>query len=64
MPEPIKLSVYKDEVFMDADLADRLGVEGDAEIEHWSDPEDVGALAFGLSPEQSRTLRESVPSRE
>ena len=62
--EPIKRTVYKDGMFIDADVAERLGVEGVAEIEHWSDPEEVGAAVFGLSPEQARAVRESVPSRE
>lgn len=62
MQEPIKRTVYRDGVFMDADIAERLGVEGDAEIEHWSAPEEVGAVVFGLTTEQARAARESVPS--
>ena len=60
--KPVKRSVYKDGIFIDADVAERLGVEGDAEIEHWSDPEEVGAIVFGLTPDQARSVRESVPS--
>ena len=64
MNEPIKRTVYKDGMFIDADVAERLGVETDTEIEHYSDPEDVASVVFGLSPAQARAVRESVPSRE
>ena len=64
MPEPIKRSVYKGGVFMDVSIAERLGIEGDVEVEHYSDPEEVGAVVFGLTAKEAREIRESVPKSE
>ncbi len=61
MPEPIKRSVYKDGVFMDVDVAERLGIKGDAEVEHYSDPEEIASVVFGLTADQAKAVRESVP---
>ncbi|MCY4474658.1 MAG: hypothetical protein OXC83_04405 [Chloroflexi bacterium] len=56
--------VYKDGMVLDAETAERLGVKGDYEYEHWADPDEVAEAIFGLTPEQAKTVRDSVPETE
>ena len=46
---------------VDAETAERLGVENGVEFEHWADPDVVAEAIFGLTPEQAREVRDSVP---
>ncbi len=61
MPEPNKRYILKDGVVVDAETAQRLGVEDGEEFEHWADPDVVAEAIFGLSPEQARQVREQTP---
>ena len=56
--------VYKDGLVVDAETAERLGINADYEFEHWADPDEVAEVVFGLSPEQAKAVRESVPDAE
>ena len=62
--EPDKRYIYKDGVVVDAETAERLGVEDGVEFEHWADPDIVGKVIFGLSPDEAKAVRESVPETE
>ena len=56
--------VYKDGLVVDADTAEQLGINADYEFEHWADPDEVAEAVFGLSHEQAKAVRESVPETE
>ena len=62
--EPGKRYIMKDGLVVDADTAEQLGINADYEFEHWADPDEVAEVVFGLSPEQARAVRESVPESE
>ena len=64
MPKANDRYIMKDGIAVDADTAERLGIKGDYEFEHWADPDEVAEAVFGLSPEQARTVRESSPETE
>ena len=64
MPKPNERYIMKDGLVVDADTAERLGVQEGVEFEHWADPDDVAEAVFGLSPEQAKAVRESVPETE
>ena len=61
MPKPNERYIMKDGLVVDADTAERLGVQEGVEFEHWADPDDVAEAVFGLSPEQARKVREATP---
>lgn len=60
-PEKNQRFIMKDGLAVDAETADRLGIEGDYEFEHWADPDEVAEAIFGLTPEQAKAVRESTP---
>ncbi len=64
MPKSGERYIMKDGLVVDADTAERLGVQEGVEFEHWADPDDVAEAVFGLSPEQAKAVRESVPETE
>ena len=61
MPQSDKRYVYKDGVVVDAEIAERLGVEGGVEFEQWIDPGEVVRRAFSISPERAKAIREEIP---
>ena len=63
-PEKNQRYIMKDGMVVDVETAERLGVSGDYEFEHWADPDEVAEVVFGLSPEQAKAVRESVPESE
>ena len=64
MPKPSERYILKDGMVVDAETAERLGVEGGEEFEHWADPDEVAEAIFGLTPEQAKAVRESAPETE
>ncbi len=58
MPQSDKRYVYKDGVVVDAEIAERLGVE----FEQWIDPGEVVRRVFGILPEQAKAIREEYPA--
>ena len=61
MPKPNERYIIKDGILVDAEAAERLGIDGDYEFEHWADSDVVAEAVFGLSPEQGKSFRDSVP---
>ena len=61
MPKSGERYIMKDGIVVDAETAERLGINGDYEFEHWADPDVVAEAVFGLSPEQAKAVRESTP---
>ena len=59
--ESDKRFVYKDGMVVDVETAERLGVSADYEFEHWAGPDEVAEAIFGLTLEQAKAVRESVP---
>ena len=61
MTEPNDRYIMKDGMVVDAETAERLGVEGGEEFEHWADPDEVAEAIFGLTPEQAKSVRDETP---
>ena len=47
---------------VDAEVAERLGVENGVEFEQWIDPGEVVRRVFGILPEQAKAIREESPA--
>ena len=62
MPQSDKRYVCKEEVVVDAEIAERLGVEGGVEFEQWIDPGEVVRRVFGILPDQAKAIREEYPA--
>ena len=60
-PDPKKRLAYKDGVVVDVETAEGLDIVGNYEFEHWAGPDVVAGAVFGLSPEQAKAVRDSVP---
>ena len=58
MPQSDKRFVYKDGVVVDAEIAERLGVE----FEKWIDPGEVVKRVFGILPDEAKAIREEYPA--
>ena len=61
MPKPNERYIIKDGIVVGAETAERLDIPGDYEFEHWANPDIVAEAVFGLSPEQAKDVRDSVP---
>lgn len=62
MDEPNKRYILKNGVLMEAELAERMGVEGEElEIEQWIDDGDLAEAVLGISPERAAAIRDEVP---
>ena len=64
MPKSGDRYIMKDGLVVDAETAERLGINADYEFKHWADPDVVAEAVFGLSSEQAKAVRESVPETE
>ena len=62
MTEPRKRYIAKEGIVVDAEVAERLGVEGGVESGHRIDPGEVARRAFNISAEQAKCIREEHPS--
>ena len=64
MPKPGERFIVKVGMVVDAETAERLGVEGDVAVEHWADPDMVAEAIFGLSQEEARAIKDSTSYNE
>ena len=62
MPNPNERYIAKNGVVVDAETAERLGVEDGVEFEHWIDPGEALRRVFGISADQARAIREEYPA--
>ena len=62
MTETNKRYVAKEGIVVDAEVAERLGVEDGVEFEQWIDPGEVVRRVFGISPDQAKEIREQHPA--
>ena len=62
MTEPKKRYVAKEGIVVDAEVAERLGVEDGVEFEQWIDPGEVVRRVFSIPQEQAKAIREEYPS--
>ena len=62
MPKPNERYIAKNGVVVDAETAERLGVEGGVEFEHWIEPGEALRRIFGISADQAKAIREEYPS--
>ena len=53
--------IMKDDIVVDGDTVQRLGINAAYDFEHWADPDDAAEAIFGLSPEQAKTVRAYTP---
>ena len=60
MAEPKKRMVAKDGVVVDAEIAQRLGVEGGVEFEHWIDPDALAESVLNLDAEDAEIIRDEI----
>ena len=59
---PQKRYIAKNRVVVDAETAEKLGVESGVEFEHWIDPGEALRRAFGISADQAKAIREEYPA--
>ena len=58
---PQKRYIVKEGVWMDASLAELIGIEGGEVVIQEVDDGDVARRALSLTPDQARQVREAVP---
>lgn len=57
-----KRYIAKNGVVVDAETAEKIGLEGGMEFEHWIAPGDAVRRVFSISPERAKAIREEYPS--
>ena len=62
MAKPNERYVAKNGVVVNAETAERLGVEDGVEFEHWIEPGDAVRRVFGISADQAKAIREEYPA--
>ena len=62
MPKPNKRYIAKNGVFVDTETAEKPGVEGGVEFEHWLDPGEALRRVFSTSADQAKSIREEYPA--
>ncbi len=62
MPNPGERYIAKNGVVVDAENAEKLGVEDGVEFEHWIDPGEVIKRAFGISADRAKAIRDEFPA--
>ncbi len=62
MAKSQKRYIAKNGVVVDAETAERLGVEDGVEFEHWIEPGEALRRIFGISADQAKAIREEYPA--